>query len=148
MQQKRGGGNVLQDNGLRSERANACCTRVAMRRQSACELVRFSRAPRRLFRPQPDTIATRKNLLCEHVCWGHVGIAQHDQNQNRRMTRRKRETARNECWLTPIRKGKVFPRCCGVRNLTGGKKAIVPTIVPTSVLEDEQERNDGHDLRL
>jgi hypothetical protein len=44
VQQKRGGVNVWHDNELRSKRASECCTRVAMRRQSVCEVVRFSRA--------------------------------------------------------------------------------------------------------
>ena len=63
VQQERGGVNVLPDNVLRSERANACCTRVAMQRQSVGRTVRFSRAPCRFFRPRRYRIATRKKIL-------------------------------------------------------------------------------------
>ena len=68
VQQKRGGVNVLQYNRLRSESTSGCCTRVAMWRQSVCQVLRFSRAPRRFFRPRRDTIATQKNFLFEHAC--------------------------------------------------------------------------------
>jgi len=63
VQQGRVGVNVLSGNVLRSERANACCTCVAMRRKSVWRTVRFSRAPRRLWHKRRYTIATRKKIL-------------------------------------------------------------------------------------
>ena len=81
VQQKRGRVNKLPDNKLRSKSANVCCTCVAMQRQSVCEVVRFSRAPRRFFRPHRYRIATRKNFCVNArlfwLCWGHMGIPQH-----------------------------------------------------------------------
>ena len=74
VQHQRGDFNVLSDNGLRRRSPSKCCSRVAMRRQSACPRHAFLPSARQNSPfPTLQHCNTRK-LFCACVCFGRVGV--------------------------------------------------------------------------